>query len=505
MTLIAFPRSFEVNVYTGLPKKTTPWLILPANDSSSVTWVVTILILTGSIHSLPLLLSSPEPQTQVTNGSNVTVYTCEQVCQYEEWFSRAHCDNRQLDQIPVSRGCEEATLLELQSNSIKHIKFERISGYTYVRTLDLSRNKITVVVSKIFVNNPNLQNILLTGNSLDTLCNGVFNGTERKLLRLYLQDNKIEILEANAFRGLGHITTLYLSSNRLTHLPSSIFYDLKDLKHLCLMQNNIVKLRRHYFRGLHHLESLTLQRNHLRKIPQGLFHGLQLLTEVNLSKNELIHIPSPGNLGLHPHMIKLDLSNNNLTNSSMFVPFVPFMLNTTYVVYLHDNPFTCDCYFNKLQEKLHNLSVYVSLPLNCFHEGISYGIHDNSLLLCNEHNVVSTSSSSLLVSTTAFPEEEDVSISQFTKMENTFQVKQHNDVISTRENINIRNNNVVYQSQSYYLIWYIATVLTFLLVTVITLLVYLCCIFPIKTESPHAKVCNCHLSNQPPQQDNFFS
>ncbi|KAJ8027578.1 Reticulon-4 receptor [Holothuria leucospilota] len=437
-------------------------------------WVVIILSLTGSIHSSPLLTSSLEEQTQVTKDTNETVYTCEQVCWYEDWFSRAHCYNRQLDQIPISTGCERATLLELQNNNIKSITFERISGYTHVRTLDMSRNKITVVFSNIFVNNHNLTNIILSGNKLDKLYNGVFNGTERNLLRIYLRDNKIEILEAGAFFGLGHTISLYLSNNSLTHLPSGIFNDLKDLKHLCLMQNNIVELRRHDFKGLHHLENLTLQGNKVGNLQQGLFHGLQSLKEVNLSKNHLIHIPSPRSLGLHHHMMTLDLSNNNFTNSSTLVPF---LFNSTYVVYIHDNPFTCDCAYKKLQEKLLNLSAYVSQPLKCYSEGILYDIHDNLSLFCNEHNVVSTSSSSLLVSTIAYHEEEEVSVSQLSKVENTFQVKQHNVVVTTRENINIRNNYVVYQDQSNYLMWYIAIVLTFLLITVTSLLVYLCCIF----------------------------
>lgn len=71
--------------------------------------------------------------------------TCGDICRYEDFFQRAHCDERKMTFIPTSTGCENATLLELQRNSITKITSDEMFGFKNVRTLDLSQNVSTAV------------------------------------------------------------------------------------------------------------------------------------------------------------------------------------------------------------------------------------------------------------------------------------------------------------------------------------------------------------------------
>lgn len=76
--------------------------------------------------------------------------TCGDICRYEDFFQRAHCDERKMTFIPISTGCENATLLELQRNSITKITSDEMFGFKNVRTLDLSQT-VKMVFQLLFL------------------------------------------------------------------------------------------------------------------------------------------------------------------------------------------------------------------------------------------------------------------------------------------------------------------------------------------------------------------
>lgn len=315
----------------------------------------TFLLLCVKIYALasfPIETSLAAPHQQPTGSilhltDGMQNLTCGQVCMFDAWFQRAHCENNVFNYVPIFRGCEGAVMLELQGNRISYLSAASLVGYEHVRTLDLTGNAITSVLSGTFSRMNNLENILIPKNYIQEIENYTFTGTEGSLKRIYLTYNEISVIWENAFRGLGKVRSMYLSNNKIFRLPTSLFWDMHDLRSLYLGTNNLEYLSKNVFNGLTRLEIITLDSNNLRWIPIGLFNGLKSLREVTISQNQLVTIPSPQRMGIQANLDRLDLRNNNLSKIGEVVPY----LNVSKEVYFYDNPFECNCTFINLQER----------------------------------------------------------------------------------------------------------------------------------------------------------
>lgn len=122
---------------------------------------------------------------------DVAALICNQVCIYDDWFQRARCDDKRLHHVPISTGCENAVMLELQENDIEGIDIETMSGYTDLKTLDVSTNDISQLEPGVFVNNNHLKNLLMSHNKMTILRNRTFLATEQHLTRIYLDNNEL--------------------------------------------------------------------------------------------------------------------------------------------------------------------------------------------------------------------------------------------------------------------------------------------------------------------------
>lgn len=71
-----------------------------------------------------------------------------------------------------------------------------------------------------------------------------------------LRFNHIEELPANAFNGLGQLTTLFLNDNELAYVHDDAFKDLNALRFLYLSKNRLSRLPAGIFRHLPKLEVL---------------------------------------------------------------------------------------------------------------------------------------------------------------------------------------------------------------------------------------------------------
>ncbi|KAJ8027244.1 Platelet glycoprotein V [Holothuria leucospilota] len=325
-------------------------------------------------------------QVQPTE-SELTI-TCGNSCEYEEWFSRAHCDARGLTFVPRCAGCEGAILLELQENSIQSIPPERIAEYYHVKTLDISWNQIDVLDPGTFIHLSHLKNIVCSHNSLHIVQNGLFNGTEQTLSRIYLNNNNIYIIGDKAFKKLSQLIAIYLNNNHIRSLPQNVFSDVTNIKYLILSDNDLDYVDSYQFKGLIKLQYLSLDGNNLRIIPEGLFTGLESLKEVLLSHNKLITIPAPQILGLPFHLDRLDLRNNHLNQSAAVIPY---LTNVNWTVYLEENPYICDCSFQSIQNWFnatwHAQGALNTVPVNSlkctFTDGAIYSMNHSLPITCS--------------------------------------------------------------------------------------------------------------------------
>ncbi|CAL9682907.1 unnamed protein product [Knipowitschia caucasica] len=150
---------------------------------------------------------------------------------------------------------------------------------------------------------------------------------------LYLQNNNIEVLSADALRNATQLRWLNLNRNKITsngveqgalstmsqlahlymdeNLLSSVPSPLPPtLEHLRLSRNRISKIPAGVFSGLNKLNLLDLQNNKLMDdaVTEVSLKGLSNLVQINLAKNQLNSMP----IGLPATTTQLFLDGNNI-------------------------------------------------------------------------------------------------------------------------------------------------------------------------------------------------
>ncbi|XP_030295194.1 keratocan isoform X1 [Sparus aurata] len=148
-----------------------------------------------------------------------------------------------------------------------------------------------------------LQNNLIEVLSADALRNAT------SLRWLNLNRNKItsEGMEAGVLNAMPQLAHLYMDDNLLSSVPSPL---PATLEHLRLSRNRISKIPAGVFVGLDKLNLLDLQGNKLMDdaVTEVSLKGLSNLVQINLAKNQLSSMP----LGLPPTTTQLFLDGNNI-------------------------------------------------------------------------------------------------------------------------------------------------------------------------------------------------
>ncbi|XP_067856138.1 amphoterin-induced protein 2-like [Heptranchias perlo] len=159
--------------------------------------------------------------------------------------------------------------------------------------------------------------------------------------------NSISLLGSNwAPAFLDRLKTLILNHNSIDFLSRGAFCSTPQLRYLDLSSNKLKTLDDSSFQGLKSLETLLLYNNQVTQVSTGAFEGLYKLHKLYLSQNLISHFPLQLYKGKSklPLLELLDLSFNKLTS----VPVLQLSALSVRLqsgLYLHANPFTCDCNF----------------------------------------------------------------------------------------------------------------------------------------------------------------
>nr|AIO11794.1 variable lymphocyte receptor type A [Petromyzon marinus] len=108
---------------------------------------------------------------------------------------------------------------------------------------------------------------------------------------LRLDFNKLESLDATAFKGLGSVTYLGLESAGIESLSDGVFDHFPNLQSLWLNRNELKSLPPRVFDSLTKLTWLSLDNNQLQSIPSGAFDKLTNLQTLDLEQNQLQSVP----------------------------------------------------------------------------------------------------------------------------------------------------------------------------------------------------------------------
>ncbi|XP_057322352.1 insulin-like growth factor-binding protein complex acid labile subunit [Microplitis mediator] len=165
----------------------------------------------------------------------------------------------------------------------------------------------------------NLEVLALDGNPIKKFC-GIENPCEGLNIKyafnlkiLTVSHMKLEKIEADAFKFLGHLVELDMSHNKILYFPAHALETLLDLKtfrldnnelsnlpdicslknleNFSISNNNISSISESEFCNLSKIKRLNLSSNSLDKIPAGIFDKMTSLEELNLSKNRIVTLP----------------------------------------------------------------------------------------------------------------------------------------------------------------------------------------------------------------------
>lgn len=193
--------------------------------------------------------------------------------------------------------------LDFSNGEIETIESNALEGFTLLRELNLSYNKLKSV--------PNAILVLPSLKVLDISNNNVTNSDNLKI------------------PSKSNLSVLKLRGNYLVNLNSFSLSSYPKLLHLDLSQCSLVRIFSDSFNNCKFLEYLDLSHNHLKTLPQDMFLSTPSLKELNLAGNFFANLPV--------HILKsiifpltLDISHNFLTNIS---DIGKLMLENLYVSY----------------------------------------------------------------------------------------------------------------------------------------------------------------------------
>ncbi|XP_075910138.1 matrix-remodeling-associated protein 5-like [Petromyzon marinus] len=180
------------------------------------------------------------------------------------------------------------------------------------------------------------------------------DGLSAGVERINLGYNSIAQLGAEAFANLGALELLMLHSNNIQSLPANVFKDLGSMQVLKMSYNKVKVINRETFHGMGAIVRLHLDHNKIEFVHPDAFGGLSTLRLLHLEGNLLrqLHPNTFVTFFLLDHVRvsairHLHLSDNDL--ESLPRDMMAY-LGGLESLYLHGNPWACDCSLRWLLE-----------------------------------------------------------------------------------------------------------------------------------------------------------
>uniref|UniRef100_A0AC35U7D6 LRRCT domain-containing protein n=1 Tax=Rhabditophanes sp. KR3021 TaxID=114890 RepID=A0AC35U7D6_9BILA len=215
-----------------------------------------------------------------------------------------------LQSVDLSHLKQSLVTLILAGNSL--IKPNRITFQDFHRLeyLDLDNNQIIDLSNDLFLGSKNLVELILSNNMLTHIRANTF--TDQSVKILDLSYNRIFKMDEDVFKSNG-LEKLDLSNNILSEVPIACLRNIKgSLTLLNLNNNNIENIIRDQFKGFENITHLYLNNNNIHTIDEEAFKGLKNLQVLELSHNPITSW-SPNALSrLSSQLAELNLANTGL-------------------------------------------------------------------------------------------------------------------------------------------------------------------------------------------------
>lgn len=184
-----------------------------------------------------------------------------------------------------------------------------------LKHLNLGDNRIKSIDTGAIQNAPDLEQLNLQYNQIDTLAdNGAFSGP-KNLKHLILYHNKLTILKRDMFKTAQSLLSLDVGFNEITTIEDGTF-DLPNIREILLNENKLKTLSDRIFYGAPNIQNVDLQKNVLEHIGKAFemtthLHQLQLSENHHLQDLNIIELTSK-----LPELISLSVDATGLRSLS---------------------------------------------------------------------------------------------------------------------------------------------------------------------------------------------
>nr|XP_033815008.1 immunoglobulin superfamily member 10 isoform X2 [Geotrypetes seraphini]XP_033815009.1 immunoglobulin superfamily member 10 isoform X2 [Geotrypetes seraphini]XP_033815010.1 immunoglobulin superfamily member 10 isoform X2 [Geotrypetes seraphini] len=178
--------------------------------------------------------------------------------------------------------------------------------------------------------------------------------------RINLGYNSLVKVTESDFSGLTKLELLMLHSNEIHTIHEKAFSDLHSLQVLKMSYNKVKSLHKNTLHGLKNLIRLHVDHNEIEFLNPDIFYGLSSLKLVHLEGNMLSQLHPDTFVTMRYMQIFKMSSIKHIYLSDNFLTMLPkemfFYMPELESIYLHGNPWSCDCHLSWFAELAEQMS-----------------------------------------------------------------------------------------------------------------------------------------------------
>ncbi|XP_022913931.2 leucine-rich repeat-containing protein 15-like [Onthophagus taurus] len=204
--------------------------------------------------------------------------------------------------------------IHITNQNVPALKKDSVRNMSKLKVFTIKNSGLSRIYPAMFRNVPRIEKVKFYENKLTEIPSGVFDGFTFKEISLH--NNKINLIETNAFSSmenlqslnlshndldamsrnwfynLPNLTTVDFSYNKIRTIPTKIFIHARKVKYIYLDYNDISEIQRIAFEGLPNLKYLGLKHNLLKRINENAFHSkFQYVDTLCINSNRFSYLP----------------------------------------------------------------------------------------------------------------------------------------------------------------------------------------------------------------------
>ncbi len=213
--------------------------------------------------------------------------------------------------------------INLRKTGLTSLNINDFAGFTELKTLDVSENKIKFIPAGFFDLFPKLENVNFNHNIISELPGTAF-AKNPQLKKVYFGGNQISVLDADLFRDKEHLSDLIFAANKLDAVPDTLFGESSKFSAVDFSNNQLAKFNPN-FDKVKEILYLSIDDNLLTHFPKIPWDKMDDMRELSLKNNKISQFPPAPfegrggkrwkwGVGFYRLLPKVNLANNSIVD-----------------------------------------------------------------------------------------------------------------------------------------------------------------------------------------------